>query len=163
VFRMSPCEPIGSLQNLAYTDLVPVMSDRAALTRLVRAAIGVDRRPSDLQFWQPLRRAAQQIRHPEIRAFRSFTSRTDLLESLDHKLWAGRGAVVIRNSAETTIALRGLGGVGKTVLAQEYAWRSKDRYRGVWWIRAEGDEGLDPQSLSHAHKNRRDISAIVLH
>jgi tetratricopeptide (TPR) repeat protein len=136
VLRVSPCEPIGSLQNLAYTDLVPVMSDRAALARVVRAAIGVDRKPNDLQFWQPLRRAGQQIRHPEIRAFRSFTGRVDLLETLDRKLWAGRGTVAIRNSTETTIALRGLGGVGKTVLAQEYAWRSKDRYHGIWWIRA---------------------------
>jgi NB-ARC domain len=83
-----------------------------------------------------LRRAGQQIRHPEIRAFRSFIGRTDLVESLDHKLWAGRGTVAIRNSAETTIALRGLGGVGKTVLAQEYAWRNKERYYGIWWIRA---------------------------
>jgi hypothetical protein len=136
VLRVSPCEPIGSLQNLAYTDLVPVISDRAAPARALRAAIGLDRKSSDLEFWQPLRRAGQQIRHPEIRPLRSFTGRADLLESLDHKLWAGRGAVAIRNSAETTIALRGLGGVGKSVLAQEYAWRNKERYHGVWWIRA---------------------------
>jgi tetratricopeptide (TPR) repeat protein len=144
VFRVSAGEPTGNLQNLPYTDLVPVMSDRAALTRVVRIAIKVDQKPIDLQFWQPLKRAGQQIRHPEIRALRSFTGRTDLLDSLDHKLWVGRGAVAIRNSAETTIALRGLGGVGKTVLAQEYAWRNKERYYGIWWIRAgRGDTLAD--------------------
>ena len=33
--------------------------------------------------------------------------------------------------------MRGLGGVGKTVLAQEYAWRNRERYCGIWWVRAE--------------------------
>jgi TIR domain len=149
VLRVGVCDPVGSLQNLAYTDLVPVMSDRAALARVVRVAIGVDRRPSDLQFWQPLRRAGQQIRHPEIRAFRSFTGRTDLLESLDHKLWAGRGTVAIRNSVETTIALRGLGGVGKTLLAQEYAWRNnkspaqRPGFVGEVALGIDGEKSLD--------------------
>jgi hypothetical protein len=121
VLRVVACDPVGSLQNLAYSDLVPVLSDRAALTRVVRAAIGVDRRASELQFWQPLRRAGQQIRHPEIRPFKSFAGRDDLLESLDRKLWQGARAVAIRNSDQTTLALRGFGGVGKSVLAQEYA------------------------------------------
>jgi tetratricopeptide (TPR) repeat protein len=142
VLRVAPCDPVGSLQNLPYTDLVPVMSDRAALASVVRAAIGVDRHARDLKSWQPLRRAGQQIRHPEIRAFKSFTGRSDLLEGLDRKLWDGRCAVAIRNSGETTVALRGLGGVGKTVLAQEYAWRRRDRYHGIWWIRAGLSETL---------------------
>jgi TIR domain len=34
VLRVATCDPVGSLQNLAYTDLVPVMSDRSALTRV---------------------------------------------------------------------------------------------------------------------------------
>jgi hypothetical protein len=34
----------------------------------------------------------------------------------------------------------GLGGVGKTALALEYAYRHSDRYLGgIWWIEAEGD------------------------
>jgi hypothetical protein len=39
-------------------------------------------------------------------------------------------------------AVKGLGGVGKSVLAQEYAWRNRGRYHGVWWIRAEKSETL---------------------
>jgi hypothetical protein len=38
--------------------------------------------------------------------------------------------------------VKGLGGVGKSVLAQEYAWRNRARYHGVWWIRAEKSETL---------------------
>ena len=69
-----------------------------------------------------------------------------MLATLDRMLWqnsgAGGAAVAIRNSAETTLALRGLGGVGKTMLAQQYAWDNRDRYHGVWWIRAETRETI---------------------
>jgi len=34
-------------------------------------------------------------------------------------------------------ALRGLGGVGKTQLAVEYAWRHSADYELVWWINVE--------------------------
>ena len=34
------------------------------------------------------------------------------------------------------------GGVGKSVLAREYAWRERARYYGVWWLRAETRETL---------------------
>jgi hypothetical protein len=40
VLRVATCDPVGSLQNLAYTDLVPVMSDRSALTRRRSGSIG---------------------------------------------------------------------------------------------------------------------------
>jgi hypothetical protein len=39
-------------------------------------------------------------------------------------------------------AVKGLGGVGKSVLAKEYAWRNRGRYQGVWWVRAEKRETL---------------------
>ncbi len=38
--------------------------------------------------------------------------------------------------------MKGLGGVGKSVLAKEYAWRNRARYQGVWWVRAEKRETL---------------------
>jgi hypothetical protein len=33
--------------------------------------------------------------------------------------------------------LTGLGGVGKSTLAQQYAWDNRTRYQGVWWLRAQ--------------------------
>jgi hypothetical protein len=33
-------------------------------------------------------------------------------------------------------------GGGKSVLAREYAWRMRERYRGVWWVRAEKRETM---------------------
>ncbi|MET7621556.1 FxSxx-COOH system tetratricopeptide repeat protein [Streptomyces sp. NPDC005408] len=57
----------------------------------------------------------------------SFTGRTELLETI-------REGLRTRNQ---TILLRGMGGVGKTLLAQEFAHRYKGDYDVVWHIQAE--------------------------
>jgi tetratricopeptide (TPR) repeat protein len=61
----------------------------------------------------------------------SFTGREGLLEEL-HRA-STRGAAV---------ALTGLGGIGKTQLALEYAYRHRDEYRVVWWVRADDEATL---------------------
>jgi hypothetical protein len=59
-----------------------------------------------------------------------FTGREDLVAALQ----------VARTEAPPVVltqVLRGLGGVGKTQLALEYAYRYGGAYRLVWWVRAE--------------------------
>lgn len=58
-----------------------------------------------------------------------FTGRDELLAELRERLLAGERAVVQ--------ALRGMGGVGKTQLAVEYAHRFAAHYGLVWWINCE--------------------------
>jgi hypothetical protein len=41
-----------------------------------------------------------------------------------------------------TVALSGMGGVGKTQLALAYSHSNRDRYAGIWWLRSEMDETL---------------------
>jgi transcriptional regulator with XRE-family HTH domain len=58
-----------------------------------------------------------------------FTGRDDLLTEVREQLLAGDTAVVQ--------ALHGMGGVGKTQLAAEYAHRFAGAYDLAWWINAE--------------------------
>lgn len=60
----------------------------------------------------------------------NFTGRSELLERLHEGLSAEVTAVVPH-------ALHGLGGVGKTQLAVEYAHRYRSEYDVVWWIPAD--------------------------
>lgn len=74
----------------------------------------------------------------------NFTGRADELERLDAILMGGdKPAAITQASAYVGLAaLKGLGGVGKTSLATEYAYRYRSLYAGVWWCPAESRSGL---------------------
>lgn len=59
-----------------------------------------------------------------------FTGRDELIAALRRRLRAGEATLVVQ-------ALYGLGGVGKTQLALEYAHRFAAEYDVVWWVNAE--------------------------
>ncbi|MEO3785982.1 FxSxx-COOH system tetratricopeptide repeat protein [Actinocorallia sp. B10E7] len=61
---------------------------------------------------------------------KNFTGREDLLAAL-HKGISGRPTAVVPH------ALHGFGGVGKTQMAVEYAYRYGHEYDLVWWIPAD--------------------------
>jgi Tetratricopeptide repeat/TIR domain/NB-ARC domain/AAA domain len=65
-----------------------------------------------------------------------FTGRGVLLEQLRNKL-AERGTTITRAQA-----LCGMGGVGKTQIALEYAYRFKADYDIIWWVPAEQNDEL---------------------
>ena len=66
-----------------------------------------------------------------------FVGRTRDLENLHDNLQRD-GVATIFQSAQ--VVLHGLGGVGKTWLAIEYAYRYADAYPGgIWWVSANGD------------------------
>ncbi|KAB2351373.1 FxSxx-COOH system tetratricopeptide repeat protein [Actinomadura rudentiformis] len=62
---------------------------------------------------------------------RNFTGREELLAKLRASITGDVTAVVSRVEAH---ALHGLGGVGKTQMVVEYAWRYRAEYDLVWWI-----------------------------
>jgi hypothetical protein len=66
-----------------------------------------------------------------------FTGRDDLLKAMRERLLAGDRAVVQ--------ALHGMGGVGKTQLAAEYAHRFADSYDLAWWVHSEQSVLIEDQ------------------
>ena len=68
----------------------------------------------------------------------AFTGREADLEKLGAVLQK-RGEVAVIQ----TVALHGLGGVGKTQLAVEYAWKHVGGYEAVLWVKADSPQTLD--------------------
>jgi len=90
----------------------------------------------------------------------NFTGRKELLKDLHEALTSGKPAAL-------TQALHGLGGVGKTQTAVEYAYRHAKEYDLVWWVRSEtpeklaSDYALLAEQLDLKEKSERDQKIIV--
>ena len=67
-----------------------------------------------------------------------FTGREELLTQLTTALRTG-GAVTALTQPQ---AISGLGGIGKTQTAVEYAYRSHPHYQAVFWVRADTRENV---------------------
>lgn len=130
LLRVAECEPPGLLSGLAYWDLVPVRDDRPLLQELVQSAVRNDHRDDGGSgtYW----RAPRSIVDAEaIRPTPGFTGREKELSAIADALDSHEVAVV-----------NGLGGMGKSSTAREYAWRNRDRYSVVWWLNAQTEDGL---------------------
>jgi tetratricopeptide (TPR) repeat protein len=128
------CEDVplrGLLADNVYQDLVGVVDSEERRRRIVAAA-----------------ERQSQAAPPPPRPFigvppriASFTGRADELDRLDAALMQERPAAVTQASVGRA-AVQGMGGVGKTSLAIEYAHRYRSLYAGVYWCPAEARMGL---------------------
>jgi hypothetical protein len=131
LLRIAECEPIGLLSSLAYWNLVPIRDNRALLEQVVRDAVSQERgREAAIgPYW----REPRTIIDPEaIRSVPSFSGREEELAAI---------ATALTDDGSIT-ALQGMGGVGKSSVAREYAWRNRDRYAVVWWLNAQNEDGI---------------------
>jgi tetratricopeptide (TPR) repeat protein len=91
----------------------------------------------------------------------NFTGRAELLKELHDRLASQAAAAVVQ-----TQAVHGLGGVGKTQLAIEYAHRFADAYDLVWWMPAEQPASLTAALASLARRlgvpQSADVAEMVL-
>jgi tetratricopeptide (TPR) repeat protein len=146
--RIEACAPDGMLRNLAFTDLLAERRQRdgSALALKILTAAGIaDPRvdnippPPEGVLTEPV-----PILHETIRPTRTdLAPREDLMARLATAMRGPTGRMAaLTNSQYLMGAVAGLGGVGKTVLAREYAWRHASEYHGVWWIDAEKRGGI---------------------
>jgi tetratricopeptide (TPR) repeat protein len=138
--RVQDCQPPGLLASRVYIDLV----DTDEPTAKRRLLTGVDQsgaRPTSAPFpGGPGGTTTKEVERfpglgPEFSNLparnRNFSGRSGLLEELHASLQAESAAVV------PTGAMHGLGGIGKTQLALEFAHRYGSDYDMVWWVPAE--------------------------
>src|SRR5262245_15887838 len=128
----------GLLADKVYQDLVGVDDPEQRKLRIIAAA----------------ERQTQAARPPP-RPFigvppriASFTGRSGDLDRLDAVLMRDKPAAVTQASVGRA-AVQGMGGVGKTALAIEYAHRYRNLYAGVCWCPAETDRKSTRLNSSH--------------
>jgi len=92
-----------------------------------------------------------------------FTGREDLLRLLRDKLTAVKTAALTQPQA-----VSGLGGIGKTQIALEYAYQYREAYRFVFWTRAAIRETLVADFVTIAdllhlpEKNEQDQNQVII-
>lgn len=74
-----------------------------------------------------------------------FTGREDILAAIHQRLSTNQEGV-----QTSSYVLHGLGGVGKTQIALEYAYRHAQEYIAIFWISAETPESITSSYLSIA-------------
>jgi hypothetical protein len=140
--RVEACEPKGLLADRVWIDLMG-LDEATARGRLREEVAGALRGPGRPTVPPRFPRApAAVVERPRFptalpsvwnvpfQRNPDFTGRDELLGSLAGRL-AGGGAAAV------TQVLQGGGGVGKTSLAVEYAYRQRSQFDTVWWVRAE--------------------------
>lgn len=131
LLRVAECEPVGLLSGLAYWDLVPIREERALLREIVLDAVREERR--DAAPSGPYWRAPRSVVDAEaIRPVPNFSGREEELATIAASL----------SSDDAIVAVHGLGGVGKTSIAREYAWRSREGYSVIWWLSAQTEDAI---------------------
>lgn len=78
---------------------------------------------------------ATSFHHPPLKRNPYFTGRSSQLDQLHTLLMAGKQVAL-------TQAISGLGGIGKTQLALEYAYRHQKSYHDIFWVNADTEESL---------------------
>ncbi len=146
--RVEACKVEGLLADRVYLDLVGLdeATARARLREGIAAALRGHARPDSRPRF-PRAPAAPAVDRPRFptalppvwnvpyRRNPTFTGREQALDALAAELARGAAAAV-------TQAIQGGGGIGKTALAAEYAYRHRSEFDTVWWVRAE-----EPTSL----------------
>ncbi len=144
--RVRECNPTGLLAQVVHVELVGILDEAAARTELLKGVRKGRAKPERAPEFPLLARRSVESRprfpgalprvwNVPVSRNPNFTGREDFLAALSSALSSGRPAAL-------TQAVHGLGGVGKTQLAAEYAYRHSHLYDVVWWVRSEEPAAL---------------------
>jgi tetratricopeptide (TPR) repeat protein len=173
--RVQPCDVEGLLGSIVYIDLVNLNEEQAREKLL--AGVNQERaKPDTVPFPAP------DQAHPE-HAERApfpptlppiwdvpyqrnmlFIGRDELLAQLATALQSGEPTALSQPQA-----ISGLGGIGKTQLALEHAYRHHQRYQVVLWAQADTRENLTSSFIRMAgekllnlpEKNEQEVNRII--
>ena len=142
--RVVECSPKGLLAQIVYIDMVN-RNETAARDDLLKGVNSGRVKPATAPRFPLLESSPRVIADPPqfpgalpgvwnipFRRNPHFTGRDGLIDEIEKALAAGEVAALTQPQAIT-----GLGGVGKTQLAVEYAYRHAADYDIVWWVRSE--------------------------
>ncbi|ACF11502.1 TPR repeat-containing protein [Chlorobaculum parvum NCIB 8327] len=138
-----PHEIDGVMKRLAYISLVGLDEEQAETALLNGVRSDTRFKPTSKPAYN-LNRVKKKPRFPGSmppvcklpHRNPNFSGREQLLLELRESLTKGQ------KTALTQQALYGLGGIGKTKLAIEYAYRHSASYEVIWWIRSEEPSAL---------------------
>jgi hypothetical protein len=138
-FRIEACDRPGLLRQVVSVDLFGLDQD-AARARLLAVAAVQRGKPTHPPGFPGAPTTVTETARPGFPGLppvwnvpgrlRTFTGRGALLDQISAGMAVSGGRVAVT-------ALHGLGGVGKTQLAIEYAWRHAGAFQLVWWVNAE--------------------------
>ena len=137
---LRPCDlvgtPIEPLQALPMNDL-PIVQWRSRDQAWLEVAKGIRTTIGDLQMLMVRSPSSSSPRVWNIPYPRNpfFTGRDAVLTELTTALRSG-------NAPVQPLAIIGMGGIGKTQIAVEYAYCSQEDYQAVLWAQADTREGL---------------------
>jgi len=143
--RVQSCEVRGLLGSIVYCDLVDC-DEQTARERLLAGVRGIQAHPTSVPFPSAFQNSLDPPHFPG--GFPSlwnipyprntiFTGREQLLQELADAFTAGQDP-----SLSQAQAISGLGGIGKTQIAVEYAYQHRNDYKAILWTLADTRESL---------------------
>ena len=146
--RVRACDIEGLMGQVVYIDLVD-QDEAVARATLLRGIKHERRKPSSPPVFPSTQQASRKPEHPSFPGALPavwnipyprnpyFTGREEVLHHLAASLRTGQAVGISQPQA-----VHGLGGVGKTQIALEYAYRYYQDYDAVLWTRADTQEAL---------------------
>lgn len=144
--KVSDAQPIGELENILYVDLYNV-NESEAKKRLLKAVV-TEKKVLSGKLPFPGAKGNEKTsitekKFPGTVPISNFKLNNEKnIIGGDEKVKAIRLAFEKNNTVSSTLTLSGLGGTGKTVMAQKYIYQYGYLYDLIWWVNADSKESV---------------------